>query len=201
MKARSNNLQLKYRPFRLIKVKSTKCRHCGYGAESQAHVLNHCTASGATIKHNATLNILGEFLRGLGLDVDIDASPVEIATNARPDLIIRNMKTNQTHLLDLKVPYDEIALFDQHRALNMRKYSDLTLDLCRVKRQKVTLGTITVGCLGSWDPENDSDLKRIGLTGRDIGELSQILLRSVVRQSYHLYLEHVSANPKIPSTT
>ena len=41
VKARSNNLQLKYRPFRLIKDKSTKCRHCGYGAESQAHVLNH----------------------------------------------------------------------------------------------------------------------------------------------------------------
>jgi len=121
--------------------------------------------------------------------------------DARPDLIVRNLKTNQTHLLDLKVPYDEIALFDQHRALNTRKYSDLTLDLCRVKRQKVTLGTITVGCLGSWDPENDSDLKKVGLYGKDIDEPSRILLRSAVRQSYHLYLEHVSAKPKIPENT
>jgi hypothetical protein len=196
IKARSNNLPLRYRAHRVIKGVDTNCRHCGYGYETQAHIFNHCTLEGATRKHNAGLYALGSHLRYLGFDVDIDVSPVEIETSLRPDLIIRDEKNKVTHLLDFKTPYDETALLTYHRDANTRKYSDIRSKLSENKSQKVTLGTISVGCLGSWDPSNDVDLKILGLSQRDIDTIIIIVSKAVIRESYQLFIEHIKTPPR-----
>ena len=125
IKARNSILALRYRPFNLIKNISTKCRHCGYAVETQAHVLNHCTATGPKTKHNAAMNAFREYLLELGFDVDIDRTPIELKSKLRPDLIIGNNTTRKTHILDIKVPYDDYFLFMANRVYNSRKYKDL----------------------------------------------------------------------------
>ena len=71
IKARNNILALRYQPYNLIKNISTRCRHCLYAVEPQAHVLNHFCATGPETKHNAVMNALGLYLRKLGFDVDV----------------------------------------------------------------------------------------------------------------------------------
>ena len=107
----------------MIKHQDLKCRRCGIYVESQAHILNHCKANalGPTRKHNAVLEFLGDYLRGISMDVDIDIVPIEIDTKIRPDLIGRNHKLCKVHIIDLKVPYDSIENFDLHRDTNRFK--------------------------------------------------------------------------------
>jgi len=119
----------------------------------------------------------------------------------RPDIIVRNKITKKTHLLDLKIPYDVYKNFERCRSENIIKYRDLAAEISRSKRQPVTLGTIIVGCLGSWDPQNDRDLKKLGLTSKQANLLADKLTESAIRESFHIYQEHIKCVPRFPNIT
>ena len=86
--------------------------------------------------------------------------------------------------MELRIPYDEIRLFEANRIDNQTKYRD-TNQLSKVRRHAMTLGTINIGCLGSWDTHNDIELKIIGLNPKQTDKLSQLLIASVTHESYH----------------
>ena len=71
---------------------------------------------------NAVMNALRSYLRELEFDVDIDCTPVDIVSNLRQDLIIMNNTRKKTHMLDVKVPYDDSSLFMANMVDNSKKY-------------------------------------------------------------------------------
>ena len=71
------------------------------------------------------------------------------------------------------------------------------MQLSMHKSYSVTLGTINIGCLGAWDPNNEREFKQIEISKSEISKIvSQILFREVVKQFYTIYLEHVKAVTK-----
>ena len=129
-------------------------------------------------------------------NVNIDRTTVDIVSNLRPDLIIMNNTTKKTHILDVKVPYDDYSPFIANMVNNSKKYKDLQIQLSTHKRHSVTLGIINFGCLGAWDPKNELEFKQRGISKSESKIVSQIFVRQVVKQSYTIYLEHVKAVPK-----
>ena len=49
----------------------------------------------------------------------------DIVSNLRPDAIIMNNIKKKTHILAVKVPYDDYYLFMVNRVDNSKKYKDL----------------------------------------------------------------------------
>ena len=192
---------MNYRTFRLIKGNGVMCRRCNAVVETQAHVFNHCKENpyGPTRKHNKLLNILNKFLTNKGMNVDMDEAPAEIQTTKRPDLVIRDYRAKNTFVLDMKVPYDDSENFKFNRSSNSEKYGALTDAMCHRNRHKLYLNVINVGCLGSWDPENDIALKRIGLSEAEIMKVSKELIVAAVKESYHIYLSHVTGRRYDPN--
>ena len=74
-----------------------------------------------------------------------------------------NNTTKKTHVLDVKVPYDDYSLFMANRVDNSKKYKNLQIQLSTHKRYSVTLGTMNIGCLVAWDPNNENEFKQIGI--------------------------------------
>jgi len=105
-----------------------------------------------------------------------------------------NNITKKTHILDVKVPCGDYSLFMANRVDNSKKYNDLQIQLSKHKRHSLTIDTINIGCLGSWDPNNEGELKQIGIKKSKSKIVFQILVRKVVKQSYNIYLEHVKAS-------
>ena len=79
------------------------------------------------------LNALGEFLRKIGFNVDIDVSPTDVNTSLRPDPIIRCPDMKKIFLIDVKIPYDNVELFSNVRT----KKKELATDLSRSTRQDI----------------------------------------------------------------
>ena len=68
-----------------------------------------------------------------------------------------NKTTKKTYILDVKVPYDDYSLFMANRLDNSKKYKDLEIQLSTYKHHSVTLGTIDIGCLCAWNPNNERE--------------------------------------------
>ena len=62
--------------------------------------------------------------------------------------------------------------------------------------QPVTLGTIIVGYIGSWNPQNDRDVKKMGLNSKQINLIAEKVTEAAIRESFHLYQDYVMC-PKI----
>ena len=119
-------------------------------------------------------------------------SPVGVNSNLRPDITIRDYKAKKTYLLDIKVSYDKPKNFNKNREANNLKYASLANDVHNLSRHEVFLDVINVGCLGSWDPVNDSTLKRVGLSNKEIARIATALTSCALKESYSIYLTHVT---------
>ena len=64
----------------------------------------------------------------------------------------------------MKTPYDSISNLESAVTRNEEKYNQLKDEIkLKIKNWTVTIGTIVVGCLGSWLQQNDIVLRKLGL--------------------------------------
>ena len=74
-------------------------------------------------------------------------------------------------------------VINNSRAADYAKNKHLILDIYRASRHDVTLDAIIVGCLGSWDPINESVFKQLRLTLEQIKKLAITMTIQVPKRS------------------
>ncbi|XP_075530124.1 uncharacterized protein LOC142563455 [Dermacentor variabilis] len=187
-KARLNLLPLNgARPW--LTGRDQRCRVCGYAKESLPHVLCHCMASSAlyTARHNDIVTRLRTASRNR-FAIMSENRPVG-STNLRPDIVL--VHGEEAIILDVCCPFDNrLEAFAAARAAKVAKYEPVRSHLAQ-RYQRVTVDAIVIGALGSWDPGNDSVLRR--LCSRSYLRLfKKLAVSDVISASRTIYHKHVA---------
>ncbi|XP_037501497.1 uncharacterized protein LOC119375389 [Rhipicephalus sanguineus] len=134
-------------------------RVCGYSRETLPHDVCHCMAPSAmyTARHNG----VAERLRNPAsprFTVAFAIRPVG-DTNLRPDLVLASGE--EAIVLDVACPFENTPdALTNTRNEKVAKYEPVAAYLRR-RYQRVTVAAIVVGALGTWDPANDTVLRRL----------------------------------------
>ena len=188
--ARTTNLPVNKRPGRI----NTRCRKCGEPDETQAHVLCHCNINMKLVtgRHNAILYMVEKALKHETTHKITMDRPCELSnTKARVDLQIEIGHSRQFYLIDIKTPYDSISNLESAITRNEEKYSELRDEIKqKIKNWSITIGTIVVGCLGSWLQQNDIVLRKLGLSQNAISNIKKDAIASNIRWSNNTWNHH-----------
>lgn len=165
--ARTNSLPTNFIPNK--PASETKCRACGSAVETQLHVFCTCRRNSQliTARHDAVQNIFAEALSTEKpiLEIITNRECAWSMTNKRIDLQIYNRGGRELWLIDIKTPYDTTRLIESARVDNEKKYQQLLNEANQNHPEwTVRLGTLVVGCLGSWPEKNDEMLKSFKLS-------------------------------------
>ncbi|XP_072145537.1 uncharacterized protein [Dermacentor andersoni] len=166
-----------------------RCRVCGYDKESLPHVLCHCMTRSAmyTARHNNIVLRIRTANRNR-FDIAYENRPVG-NTNLRPDIVL--VRGEEAIILDVCCPFDNrLEAFAAARATKITKYEPVRLYLAQ-RYQRVTVDAIDIGALGSWDPNNDSVMRR--LCSRSYLRLfKKLAVSDVITASRTIYHKHVA---------
>lgn len=145
---------------------NTSCPGCNSEQETLAHVLNHCPRSEGLIRHrhNAILHRLSKAIprtRGIQyLEQMVPGDPQGL----KPDIVILNDSTSEAFVIDVTVPFEgPEGTLEEARETKIAKYSHLRGVLAAKGYQSVTVDAFVIGSLGSWDPQNDPLIRRLGI--------------------------------------
>ena len=191
--ARTGSLPTKFIPNKPLS--ETRCRACGTAAETQVHVLCVCCRNPPliTARHDAIQNIFAEALSTEKpiLEIITNRECAWSMTNKRVDLQIYNRGGRELWLIDVKTPYDTKKLLKKVRIDNERKYKQLQEEAkLNHKGWVVRLGTLVVGCLGSWPEKNDAMLKSFNLSKTTLTNLRRMCAVSNVKYSSATWSKH-----------
>ncbi|GIX87681.1 uncharacterized protein CDAR_540751, partial [Caerostris darwini] len=141
-----------------LKDVDKRCRRCGYQQETLAHVVNHCSSFSHAwqLRHNAIVGRLSNALKSQG--EILSENTAVLGTTIRPDLVFK--KGREVFLIDVTCPFENRkGVLDVARARKLAHYEPL-LPLYQAQGLQPHVVPILVGALGSWDPQNDSFLRR-----------------------------------------
>ena len=94
--------------------------------------------------------------------------------------------------MDFKCPFESgNEAFTTARQRNEHKYAPLA-ERYRRLGFVVTLDTICVGALGTWDPQNSRPLKTLGVPKCRVKALRTTICRAVLHLSRNIWVEHVT---------
>jgi len=191
--ARTGSLPTKFIPNKPLS--ETRCRACGTTAETQVHVLCVCYRNLPliTARHDAIQNIFAEALSTEKpiLEIITNRECAWSMTNKRVDLQIYNHGGRELWLIDVKTPYDTKKLLKKVRIDNERKYKQLQEEAkLNHKGWVVRLGTLVVGCLGSWPEKNDAMLKSFNLSKTTLTNLRRMCTVSNIKYSSATWSKH-----------
>lgn len=136
-----------------------RCRRCGYAEETLPHVLCHCMrqSRAMTERHNAIVARVKK--AALGRFTVIGENQVVGLPSLRPDLVLA--RGEEALILDVCCPFENRAqAFQEARRTKEEKYAPLQRHLLQ-RFQRVSVDSIIVGCLGTWDPDNDRVVRRL----------------------------------------
>ena len=143
--------------------------------ETIGHVLNACTPHVGQMRarHNDILERIRKATptgdsRVLLIDQKIPGSPCQL----RPDIVL--IEGKDITIADLTIPYESGPdAFKKAKDEKLAKYQDL-VEWARSQYETVSFGSIVVGSLGSWDPDNDPILRKL-----NIGKNYAVLFRKL----------------------
>ena len=109
-------------------------------------------------------------------------TPCELSnTKTRVDLQIEIGHSRQFYLIDIKTPYDSISNLESAITRNEEKYSELRDEIKqKIKNWSITIGTIVVGCLGSWLQQNDIVPRKLDLSQNAISNIKKMQLPPIL---------------------
>ena len=102
----------------------------------------------------------------------------------------------RVQLVDFKCPFESGSeAFTTARQRNELKYEALAERYRRLGFD-VSLDTICVGALGTWDPQNSRPLKSLGIPRSRVKALRTICCRTVLHLSRNIWEEHATGAPQ-----
>ena len=112
------------------------------------------------------------------------------------DLIIVDRSAATVTMVYFKSPIETNSeAFDDARRRNAEKYAGLA-EAYRGLGFSVTLDAVCVGALGSWDPANDSVLRRLGISRSRINGLKRKVCRQMLYLSRNIWVQHCTGVPQ-----
>ncbi|GBN01780.1 Retrovirus-related Pol polyprotein from type-1 retrotransposable element R2 [Araneus ventricosus] len=189
-KARTNTLPLNgNKPW--DKTSNTACRGCDEcDLETLAHVLNHCKgrSRGWQLRHNSISDRIKNALLFDGCTLISENQPIG-PDGQRPDLVFR--KRNEVYIIDITCPFENrLEAFTAARNHKIEKYASL-VPFFESMGLKATIIPILVGALGSWDPKNDTFLRK-HMAKSFLHKLQRLCASETIRWSCNIYVEHVT---------
>ncbi|GIY87961.1 retrovirus-related Pol polyprotein from type-2 retrotransposable element R2DM, partial [Caerostris darwini] len=168
-----------------------RCRRCGFQQESLAHVINHCPSFSHAwqLRHNAIVDRLHKALLNRG-EV-LSANTAVLGTSIRPDLVFK--KGREIFLIDVTCPFENrTRVFDSARARKLAHYEPL-LPLYHAQGLTPHVVPILVGALGSWDPQNDSFLRRF-MSRSYLNTFRRLCVSDTIKWSRDIYVEFLTGH-------
>ena len=145
-----------------------------------------------TGRHNAILYMVEKALKHETTHKVTMDRPCELSTTkARADLQIEIGHSRQLYLIDIKTLYDSLSNLESAIKSNEEKYNGMRDEIKqKIKNWTITIGTIVVGCLGSWLSQNDSVLRKLGLSQNAISNLKKDEITSNIKWSNNTWHHH-----------
>ncbi|GIY63746.1 retrovirus-related Pol polyprotein from type-1 retrotransposable element R2 [Caerostris darwini] len=174
----------------LAKDVDKRCRRCGFQQESLAHV-HHCHSFSHAwqLRHNAIVDRLHKALLTKG-EV-LSANTAVLGTPIRPDLVFK--KGREIFLIDVTCPFEyRKTVFDSARARKLAHYEPL-LPLYHAQGLQPHVVPILVGALGSWDPQNDSFLRRF-MSRSYLNTFRRLCVSDTIKWSRDIYVEFLTGH-------
>lgn len=176
-----------------------RCRVCGYESETLPHVLGHCWTHSSLLnrRHNALQDeVVGAIADRPGLEVLVNRQPTLFTSTSRVDLQAVDRDRRTAVLLDFKIPFEAGPdSFAVARRRNEEKYAALAAEY-RSRGFTTFLGTVCVGALGAWDPNNLLPLQHLGLRNSTIRRVATKAARNVLHWSRNIWVEHATGAPQ-----
>ena len=151
---------------RMKKISDATCPGCKAHPESLGHVLNACLPNMGLMRerHNSILQRLVK-----AINEDRGHLFVEQAIsldNLRPDILFHDASTKEAVIVDVSIPYESgPQAFEKARSEKIQKYEGLRVWMTKQEEYtSATTHTFIVGALGSWDLENISALRALGIS-------------------------------------
>ena len=145
---------------------NTSCPGCNGEQETLAHVLNHCPRNEGLIRHrhNAILHRLSKAIpktKGIQyLEQTVPGDPQGL----KPDIVLLNDSTSEAFVIDVTVPFEgPEGTLEAAKEGKVIKYSHLREVLAAKGYQQITVDAFVIGSLGTWDPQNDPLIRRLGI--------------------------------------
>lgn len=150
------------------------------------HVFQHCLPVSAprNHRHNGVVRLLAGAVQPDTWTVEVDRTTPGASTSQRVDLQFTRRSTGDRLFIDVKIPFERPAAVDQAGKRNAEKYAELAAEA------GADLDTFIVGAYGSWRPENDRLLRRLGVA--QPASLRDTIIRHVVHWSRNIYTHFVT---------
>ena len=203
LRARLNLLPVGTVAKRMKRVTDATCKRCHAQPESLGHVLNACTPNCGLMRerHNAILQRLVKAIHkeGKNLYVEQAISPDSL----RPDILLHNPTTGEAVVADVSVPYESgPEAFNKARAEKVQKYEGLRVwMLGQDQYTSVSVYAFLVGSLGSWDPQNSTCLRALGISQAYTRLFSKLCGTEAIKGSHAIWRARSSPSSRPTSTS
>lgn len=170
----------------------TRCRRCGYPKETIPHVLSHCTTHSAAWqhRHNAVQTRIADAIPKVNTEMTVNKQFED--TGLRPDIVTINRRTNTAWVLDITVPFENTYQAFQDARDNKRTKYQPVVEILQKRGYTTAVDAVIVGCLGSWDPENDDPLHKCGITRNYLKLMRKLICSDAIKWSRDIYVEHIT---------
>lgn len=168
---------------------NTSCPGCNQEQETLAHILNHCSRNEGLIRHrhNAILHRLAKAIpRSRGtqyLEQSVPGDPQGL----KPDIVVLNDATKEAWVVDVTVPFEGEGTLEEARRGKVEKYNHLREVLAAKGYRNVTIDAFIIGSLGSWDPQNESLVRKLGISRRYMTLFRKLCCWQAISGSYGIW--------------
>ncbi|CAK9834605.1 Retrovirus-related Pol polyprotein from type-2 retrotransposable element R2DM [Anthophora retusa] len=183
IKLRTNTYGTKVALNRAKKNLDVCCRRCGVQAETLGHILGNCThTKPLRIKrHNEICKMI---VRNLPRHCAVFEEPTVnvLGELKKPDLVIKDH--NRVYVVDVTVRYEDQDNLQKAYKQKIYKYKD-TAEVLKIKINgtEAEVLPVVVGCRGAMPKCTQKNLKRLGLSNKDMLTASLIALRSSIEMA------------------
>jgi hypothetical protein len=175
---------------------SAECKLCGK-YESTAHVLNGCEKRLPiyTRRHNAGLKVLVKELRKTHptAEIRVDTTlPREVSSSIlRPDIVIlfpaprsSRFKYARAMIVDFKVPFPKLGIYESKHAANVQKYQPLADEIAaHTESGTCPIFTLSIMSVGPNHASAVETLLGMGIRRRTVNRVLSDLSATVCRQN------------------
>ena len=172
---------------------SKQCRQCHTGIETLPHAICHCLPSMVSIRrrHNLVVNRVYNAIR-TG-EVTLDKHVPGDLPRLRPDNI--HYDRDKATVIDVSIPFDndENALSTAAET-KAQKYQSTKQALLDKGYTDVAILPFIVGALGSWFPQNEMVLNRLGISKRYRGLMRRFCCQDAIKGSRDIWTEHLTGH-------
>ena len=170
-------------------IMDISCPLCNEEQDTLAHTLNHCSKHVGLVRHRHN-NILGRLFRAIpdwmGLKYKEQNLPGD-NSRLKPDLFVLNEQTREAFVVDVTVPFEGTGTFQEAREGKEAKYEYLKTLLRDRGYRKVEVDALVVGSLGSWDPDNDPVLRKLGIGRRYAVLFRKLCCTEAIKGSFGIW--------------